>query len=132
MTVTVDEAPSAERVACSFGVLTSIVQNMVDNAIKHMDDALQRQVFVHTRGAGGFVRIEVEDTGPGIPRESLTSIFEPFVRGDSTARGTGLGLATVKKLVDAHGGRVGYQSMPGAGSLFWCELPRAAAQAQAG
>ena len=69
-------------------------------------------------------RLEVEDTGPGIPPEAQQTIFEPFVRvSPAKAAGTGLGLATVKRLVEAHGGRLGVQSKPDAGSLFWVELP---------
>jgi signal transduction histidine kinase len=55
------------------------------------------------------------------------AIFEPFVRGPAEqASGTGLGLATVKRLVESHRGTIGVESKPGAGSLFWVELPRLA------
>jgi signal transduction histidine kinase len=109
-------------VTCSAGVLTSLVANLVRNAVKHIDDAAVREVTVRARDAEGFVHIEVQDTGPGIPEPLQASVFEPFFRA-SAAPGTGLGLATVKKLVTAQGGRVGSESKPGSGSIFWFELP---------
>jgi signal transduction histidine kinase len=115
------------RVACAPGVLTSLVQNLVRNAIKYMGDSTIRRVSVRVRDTGRFVRVEVEDTGPGVPAEIRSRIFEPFVRGTSAASGAGLGLATVKRFVEAYGGRLGCQSAPGTGSVFWFELPRAPA-----
>jgi signal transduction histidine kinase len=122
--VEVQLEPSKERrVACAPGILTSLVQNLVRNAIKHMGDAPRRHVTVRTRDAGAFVHVEVEDTGPGVPEAIRTKLFQPFVRGTDAVPGAGLGLATVKRLAERHGGRVGYESTPGSGSLFWFELP---------
>lgn len=121
----VESTPGA-RVACSPGVLTSIVSNLVRNAITHMGEGQPRvvRVRVPSVGAGQAVRLEVEDTGPGIPASMGERVFEPFVRGteDGTA-GTGLGLATVKRFVDAHGGRVGFHPRAGRGTVFWLEMP---------
>ncbi len=113
-------------VACSAGVLTSIISNLVENAIKHMDDAAIRRVTVRTVCAPKIARVEIEDTGPGIAEELIPKIFDPYVRGlGSSALGLGLGLATVRRLVEAHDGVVGVQSSEGSGSCFWIELPRA-------
>jgi signal transduction histidine kinase len=113
------------RVACSPGVLASIVQNLVQNAIAHMGGSAVRRVQVRAARPGnpGAVRIEVEDSGPGIPVDLGDRVFEPFVRGETPVAGTGLGLATVKRFVGAHGGRVGFSTAPGAGTLFWLEMP---------
>lgn len=119
------------RVACSDGVLTSILLNLIRNAIKHMDASPQRRIEIHTGTAFGVFRCEVRDTGPGIPFEQQRLIFEPYVRGKTRAAGIGLGLATVKRLVAAHGGFVGVRSAEGEGATFWFELPLApAAQPQ--
>ncbi len=72
------------------------------------------------------VRFEVEDTGPGLPPELVPQAFDPYVRGRGTREpGLGLGLATVRRLVEGHDGRYGVASRPGEGSLFWFELPAA-------
>jgi signal transduction histidine kinase len=112
------QSPSLVR--CPSSVLTSLAENLVRNAIKHMGEQTPRAVRVRARDSEGFVRVEVEDTGPGVPPEILPRIFEPFVRP-----GSGIGLSTVKRLAEAAGGRVGCRSKLNAGSLFWFELPRA-------
>jgi len=121
----VEQAESA-YVKSSVGVLTSLVSNLIQNAIKYMGDRPRRLIFVRICSHDERVRIEVEDTGPGVPPNVVESIFEPFVRGVSDNAGIGLGLATVRQLVRAHGGEVSLRSRPGDGSLFWFELPRAA------
>jgi signal transduction histidine kinase len=114
-------------VACSEGVLTSIVANLVRNAIKYLGDGADRRVTIRAREAGGLVRLEVEDTGPGVPPELGDRVFELYVRGSGASQpGLGLGLATVKRLVEAHAGSVGVRSEPGKGAAFWVELPVAA------
>jgi signal transduction histidine kinase len=109
-------------VACSPGVLTSIASNLVLNAIKHMGDSSIRRVDVHVAGTGDRRRVEVADTGPGVPLALGDRIFEPFVRGNTSSSGAGLGLATVRRLVDAHHGHAGFRSEPGQGSVFWFDL----------
>ena len=67
-----------------------------------------------------------EDTGPGIPPALGQRIFEPYVRGPNTGTpGIGLGLATVKRLVESHGGTLGVRAGPTGGALFWFELDEA-------
>ncbi|WP_224243359.1 sensor histidine kinase [Hyalangium gracile] len=113
-------------VSCSTGVYLSLLGNLLRNAIKYMGSAEVRRVVVRVRDEGAFVRTEVCDTGPGIPPENLPSLFEPYFRVKSGgAEGLGLGLATVKRLAEGHGGRVGVASERGKGSTFWFELPRA-------
>jgi signal transduction histidine kinase len=114
------------RVACSPGVLTSLIANLVHNAIKYIGDGPERRVSVRAISRGALCRVEVEDTGPGLPPSLERAVFEPYVRAAGTRQpGIGLGLATVKKIAQAHGGAVGVRSVPGRGSTFWFELPRA-------
>jgi signal transduction histidine kinase len=113
------------------GVVTSLIENLVRNAIKYMLNARERRVVVRAMVTNGWVRVEVQDTGPGIAPEVLPRVFQPYVRGADTGKpGIGLGLATVRRIVEAHGGTVGVASSP-SGSLFWFELPRVAAQLEA-
>jgi signal transduction histidine kinase len=116
-------------VACSRAALLSIVGNLVRNAVKYVAGQPRRHVDVRVRdGGSGRVRLEVEDSGPGIPAEQRGHIFEPFVRLDGTRKqpGFGLGLATVKKLVGAYGGEIGVGGGAGeVGACFWLSLPRA-------
>lgn len=119
------DSHTGRRVQCSTGVLTSIVANLVRNAIRHMGDAAERRIEVAVSEAGERWRIEVRDTGPGIPPGQEQRIFDPYVQLGTSKGGLGLGLATVDRLVRAHGGAVGVVSPPGHGCVFWFELPRA-------
>jgi signal transduction histidine kinase len=81
-------------------------------------------VIVRAAGEGGWAVLTVSDDGPGIPRDALPHVFEPFFRASTQAEGYGLGLPTVKRLVDAHGGSVRLESAPGTGTTVTVELPR--------
>jgi signal transduction histidine kinase len=98
---------------------------LLDNAIKFTPSG--GQVSVTAESDGQRVRVTVADTGIGIPPERLPELFEPFhqLDGSSTRRygGTGLGLALVKRIVDAHEGEVQVSSLPGQGSAFAVNLP---------
>lgn len=124
----VAEPGPAAHIACSAGVLTSILLNLVRNAIKHMDGATVRRIEIRHRLQSERLHCEITDTGPGIAFEDQRAIFEPYVRGTTKAAGIGLGLATVKRLVEGHGGSVGVRSAPGHGATFWFELPLVASE----
>ncbi len=100
-------------------LLTSL-QNLVSNAINAGGGAVNivfRVVGLEQQG----IEFQVEDDGPGIPAERQEQIFEPFYT--SHARGTGLGLAVVQAVADAHGGEVWVDSLPGEGATFGIALP---------
>jgi signal transduction histidine kinase len=125
-TLQVEPFSASATVACSAGVLASVLSNLLHNAVKYIGDAAgERRVVVRVSDKGAMTRFEVEDSGPGLPPELEEHVFEAFVKGDKSS-GLGLGLATVKRLVDSSGGRLGVSSSPGRGSCFWVELPRAA------
>jgi len=110
-------------VECSQGVLLSLLSNLLRNALKYLGDSRQRQVTLRVLPQRGAVRFEVEDTGPGIPAALADTVFQPYVRGHGTGKpGIGLGLATVKRLVDSHGGKVSLRRAPDGGARFCFDL----------
>ena len=120
------EVPHDLQVACGAAILTVIWSNLLNNAIKYVGDGPVRRVRVRARSLGAFVHCDVEDTGPGIPAHYLSLVFEPYLRAPGLKQaGIGLGLATVKRLIEVYRGRVGVTEAPGGGSHFWFELPRA-------
>ena len=124
LTIEVEPLPRC-AVACSRGVLTSILSNLLENAAKYTRGCDERRVTVRARVHEAMVRLEIDDTGPGVPKEAGASIFEPYVRGAREHQnGMGLGLATVKRLCEAHGGETGIDATIARGSRFWFELPR--------
>ncbi len=131
VTLTVAPVDPGVEVPCEPGLLATALDNLVRNAVKYMGSASERRVDVRALPNGGRLRFEVQDTGPGVPAELQRRIFQPYVRGTNTGEpGIGLGLATVRRIVEAYGGSVGVESH-GRGSLFWFELPRAQPGAQA-
>jgi len=105
--------------------LRQILWNLIGNAVKFTESGA---VSVHVRrgSAPPRLRFEVRDTGPGIAREDLERLFEPYFQSSKpgkAAEGTGLGLAISRRLAELMGGEMGCESRPGAGSLFWFEVP---------
>jgi signal transduction histidine kinase len=105
-------------------VLGTIVTNLAKNALVHLGDAASRSVTIDATLEGASVVLLVTDHGPGLPPDSLATLFTPFVRGTTRSGGHGLGLATTKRLVEAYGGAIGVRSRPGEGSIFEVRLPR--------
>jgi two-component system sensor histidine kinase GlrK len=100
--------------------ILDVLRNLVGNAIKFTPEG--GQVTIAANRLNGGLKVSVSDSGPGIPREKLTTIFEKYESSDQK-RGTGLGLAIVKHIVAAHGGKVWVESNPGEGSRFIFLLP---------
>jgi len=106
--------------------LAQVFTNLVDNAIKHTPE----DGFVHltARGESGQARIEIIDSGAGIPPEHLERIFERFYKIDGSRKGegkpgTGLGLAIAQQIIQAHDGTIQVRSIIGEGSAFEVTLP---------
>lgn len=112
--------------------LVQIITNLLSNAIKFSPAG--GTVTLSVRVESGQAIIEVSDEGPGIAPAECALIFEKFSQARSAAatehKGTGLGLAVVKALVDSHGGTVGVDSVLGKGSSFWVKLPLAEAESK--
>ncbi len=101
--------------------------NLMSNAVDAMPDGGTLAVRV-TRGPANRVRIEIADTGHGIPDDLLPRIFEPWVSTKKPGRGTGLGLAIARDVITAHGGTISVSSSVGVGTTFTIDLPAVAAR----
>ncbi|WP_097199866.1 ATP-binding protein [Variovorax sp. YR752] len=106
-------------------LLLRVLTNFVDNALKYTRHG---GILVSARPRGDRLRLAVWDTGLGIAPEHLPHVFDEFYQVDNpqrdVARGLGIGLAIVKRLVDLLGGEVGVRSRQDHGSVFWVDLPR--------
>ncbi len=116
------------RVVGSVGELHRIVMNLLLNARDAMPSGGRLDVTLQGARDGGpasgpSVRLSVRDSGAGMDAATRAQVFDPLFT--TKAKGTGLGLATVARVVAAHGGRVSCDSAPGAGTTFVIVLPRA-------
>jgi signal transduction histidine kinase len=102
--------------------LAQVFDNLFTNAIKYAPGA---PITVLLEQVGEKVIISFIDRGPGIPKESLSFIFDRFyrVRTEKSVTGTGLGLYICKQIIEAHRGKIWAESSPGQGTTFFIELP---------
>ncbi|HJQ82947.1 MAG TPA: ATP-binding protein [Candidatus Binatia bacterium] len=115
------------EVACAPGLLHLVAANLIGNALKFLDHRPLRRVRITSRVVDAtWCELAVDDTGPGIPRASVPHIFEPFYRVPETGvHGTGIGLATVDRIVRGHGGTIQVESELGSGTMVVVRLPLA-------
>ena len=115
---------TADRVS-----LLQILSNLLSNAVKYTPPG--GRVDLSAGGDGAWTWLAVADTGVGIPAALIPRVTEPFTRAQAnphvSAQGKGLGLAIVKSLIEAHGGRLAFESRPGMGTRVTVHLPAAIA-----
>ena len=105
--------------------ITNVVNNLLDNAVKYKNG--NPEITIFTKNATGGIVIAFKDNGVGISRDNIRKIFDQFYRVPSgnvhNVKGFGLGLSYVKKIVEAHGGKIWVDSTLGQGSTFSIFLP---------
>jgi signal transduction histidine kinase len=123
--ITIDVGPIPDvAVHCSEGLLHIVLANLCGNGIKFLEGRERRHLQISAAIEGSDCKIEVEDSGPGIPAGARDKIFEPFFRvTGGPAASTGIGLATVQRIVEARDGHVEVDSPPGRGGRFRIWLP---------
>jgi PAS domain S-box-containing protein len=130
LTITLDVDPAIGEVVVDRARLKQVLYNYLSNAIKFTPDGGRVAVIAAPEGADRF-RVSVQDTGIGIGPADLQRLFIEFNQLEAGAakkhQGTGLGLALTRRLIEAQGGTVGVESVPGKGSTFYAVLPREAA-----
>lgn len=124
--ITLSYRPPEEPVEAIFdeGRIRQVASILLDNAVKYTPEGGKVTVAVSKRDS--LAKMEVSDTGLGIPEEQLSLVFERFHRTDAsrTEGGAGLGLAIARQIVEAHGGRIEATSKPAEGSTFIVEIPQ--------
>jgi signal transduction histidine kinase len=125
-TVDTDLTTDLPKISADKAALSSAIQNLIANSVKYSNGS--SWIKVSAANGGGRVKIVIEDKGIGISPAEQRQIFEPFYRSkqvvDAQISGNGLGLNLVRKIVEAHGGKVSVESTVGAGSKFTIELPQ--------
>lgn len=125
VTIEKGEIPDV-KLRCNPGLLHVVFANLCGNAVKFLEGQPERRVRLTAECEGSMCRIDVADTGPGIAKDAQEKIFEPFYRTNRTrAPGSGIGLATVRRILDVRGGRVTVRSQEAKGSCFTVWLPLA-------
>jgi len=111
-------------VACHRAYLRQVFDNLISNSIKFSGDRPDPTIRITTRQTGSEVWFSVTDNGVGIPLQQRERVFEPFVRlNQRSARGSGIGLAIVKRITELYGGRVWIESPEGPGCAVIFTLP---------
>ena len=103
--------------------LRAVLQNLLGNAAKFRAPERAPEVHISARHVQRAWRIEITDNGRGVPVGDRTRVFEPLARVDSSVDGLGIGLATCRRIIGAHGGRIGIDPTVSDGARFWFELP---------
>lgn len=132
--VVVEIDPGLPPVPCQEGKVKQVLLNLLVNAAHAVQaqGGSRGRITVRARALPEVVRVEVEDTGAGIPAAIRDRVFDLFFTTKEVGVGTGQGLALAHRVVsEEHGGRLGFDSEEGVGTTFWFELPRRAAEAAA-
>ena len=117
--------PDIDPVSLNAAKISRVLDNLLSNALRYTPEG--GQIVVNANRAGDRVTVTVEDSGSGFDEEDLPRLFEQFYRGEQARTratgGAGLGLAIARGVVEAHGGRIWAENVPGSGARVSFELP---------
>lgn len=126
ITVTSNIEPSLGQIVGDEFSINEMITNLLFNAVKYTPE--NRTVHLEAKDQDGSVRIDISDTGIGIPADEVDNVFDEFFRATNAKKsekdGTGLGLSIVKQIIDRHGGEISVQSQEGQGTTFTVTLPK--------
>lgn len=114
---------SLPLVTCDLQQMNHVFMNLILNAAQAMEGQGTLTLTTVPLEKGARIRLEIADTGPGIPETLLPRIFEPFFTTKEEGQGTGLGLSLVYRILETHNGQIKAQSTPGKGTTFVIEMP---------
>jgi signal transduction histidine kinase len=117
------DIPDAATIRMDAGLFTRALENLVGNAIRYTDE--KGTIAMEARRRDGSILLSITDTGVGISPEDLSRIYDPFYRGTNSRReqGFGLGLTTVKSIIESHGWSISVTSRVGTGTTFTIRMP---------
>lgn len=126
--ITIEMTTEPVRLTAEPAKLMRVLQNLISNALEALEDpdfspSRPGRIVVHGKDCGDTVEITVADNGNGIPEAIRDTLFQPFTTYGKS-RGTGLGTAIVKSLVEAHGGTIRFETESGKGTTFFIHLPK--------
>jgi signal transduction histidine kinase len=118
------------RVLADRRYVRQALSKFLHNAARFSPEAAR--IYLAAEQQGDYIRVSVRDYGPGVPAQRAASLFRAWPAGEPGRRVEGLGLALARGIVEAHGGRVGFENAPDQGATFWLTLPVALASAAVG
>jgi signal transduction histidine kinase len=125
----VDGIPKGTKVYADINMVTSVIQNLVSNALKFTPDDGSGEVIIGSEVFNGHVFISIQDTGLGMSEQQIEKLFEPKLtistKGTNGEKGTGLGLILCKRFVDLNQGQIQVESKKGHGTIFKVSFPEA-------
>ena len=123
--VTVDIPRNLPRARGNLQQVQQVFVNLINNACDAMGtNTGKKSIHVSARElAKDMIRVEIADTGPGVPESVRDRLFEPFFTTKPEGRGTGLGLPVCKQIIEEHGGKIGFTTVLDQGTTFWFEIP---------
>jgi len=118
VTLTRHVAEGTPAIPMKVNGMQQVLLNLITNAMDAVKESEKKEVNVEVYQEGGFIRVNVSDSGVGIAPENMEKLFDPFFTTKPADKGTGLGLTIVRSIVQSHGGEITCQSEPGAGTTF--------------